>query len=527
MRAGLWLAGAVGSVLLHLGGIFLLGLSVTPELPEQPDLPQTNLTMQTQPVAQQNAIEREVEGRLAETAQGETTKVASAGIRSARAAPLLAKTVSAAALSPQTTAATPQDTSGAPLAAVNAAQASQAAVITPQTTALNTVSMTNNTAPNITPEAQAVQSQDPSAVIVAASDDVGSTSIALPAVAQTTELATAEPQGTELGALSLPAGQAARITPVSIPTAAASPPLTAVPSSSAPTISAPTTTATGTVIAPSSPPAQSFAAIDAPVLSDRIITDSASIAAYQALTEEGGGTELRDALSQTLEQTDCARISASFQPETGTLELRGHVPEDAARGPIVKALQAQMGVEIAVSDELLILPEPQCGALADIASVGLPQSTDQITNDRLIGKDAHVREYRYTAGDRLAFDLVAPDYDAVIYVDYFDAAGQVIHLTPNEFIALKTSAAKSELGIGREIAGEPGLNITIGPPFGQEIAVAFAASRPLYEGLRPTSEPAAPYLEFLKAQISKAREEDETFKGEWVYFFITTQAAIQ
>ena len=161
---------------------------------------------------------------------------------------------------------------------------------------------------------------------------------------------------------------------------------------------------------------------------------------------------------------------------------------------------------------------------SDAADVGLPQSTEQTTNDQLIGETSHARAYEYSQGQRLQFDLVAPDYDAVVYVDYFNANGEVIHLAPNETIALELLSAKSLIKVGAEPLGKPSLNITIGPPYGQEIAVAFAASGPLYDGLRPVVEPAAPYLAFLKDKVAQARAFDPDFKGEWVYFFITTKA---
>ena len=69
---------------------------------------------------------------------------------------------------------------------------------------------------------------------------------------------------------------------------------------------------------------------------------------------------------------------------------------------------------------------------------------------------------------------------------------------------------------------DAGLKLVIGPPYGQEIAVAFAASEPLYEGFRPIQEPAAEYLEWLKVQIELKRSENDDFKGEWVYFFVST-----
>jgi hypothetical protein len=220
----------------------------------------------------------------------------------------------------------------------------------------------------------------------------------------------------------------------------------------------------------------------------------------------------------------CARLQLSFNPETAVLELRGHLPDNGLRAPVLAALQAQMGRDIAVSDQMRLLPRPQCGALSGISTVGLPQSTDQITNPLLLGADAQARVLSYSGGEKLFFDLTAPDYPAYLYVDYFDAAGDVIHLSPNATVALQLAPPKSALRIGTKSAGDPGLQITVGPPYGQEIAVAFAASSPLYAGHRPLIESAPAYLDFLREQIARAKAKDADFKGEWVYFLIETQA---
>jgi hypothetical protein len=65
----------------------------------------------------------------------------------------------------------------------------------------------------------------------------------------------------------------------------------------------------------------------------------------------------------------------------------------------------------------------------------------------------------------------------------------------------------------------------VGPPYGQEIAAAFAASAPLYDGVRPTLEPAVPYLDWLRERVRAVRAGQPDFKGEWVYFFVATSAA--
>ncbi|MDV7143079.1 hypothetical protein R3X27_10330 [Tropicimonas sp. TH_r6] len=255
--------------------------------------------------------------------------------------------------------------------------------------------------------------------------------------------------------------------------------------------------------------------------------DPISMSAIQAFMQpealaQGEGKQLRDGLAALLTDIPCARVQTEFRPETGTLELRGHIPEDGLRGPLLAALQAQMGSSIRVADEMRLLPAPQCGALAGIAAVGLPQSDDQRTNPRVIGENTHVRAYAFREGDPLELELVTPDYEAVVYIDYFDAAGNVIHLQPNETVPLRQEPPASRLTSGIERSDRPFLRSFIAPPFAQEIVVAFAGSEPLYEGLRPIMEPAAPYLAFLTERVTEARAQSPDFKGEWVYFFVET-----
>lgn len=262
---------------------------------------------------------------------------------------------------------------------------------------------------------------------------------------------------------------------------------------------------------------------------DDAVVEAASLNAIQAfmqpsdLMRSGGAhSEVRDGIATVLASVPCARLQATFLPETGQLEVRGHIPQDALRGPVLAALKQQVGNAIPVTDQLLILPRPQCGALSGIADVGLPQSTEQLTNPRVIGASGFAQNYTYFEGQNLTLELVAPDYGSYVYVDFFTADGMVIHLQPNEVVPLEFTVAKSPLTVGKNRGGKPFLELTIGPPYGQEIAAAFASSVVLYRDPRPIQEPAETYLKFLKDQVTEARRMHADFKGEWVYFFIST-----
>ena len=505
MRAPLiWAGGLIGSLVAHGAAFAFLNLSVEPDpTPTQPK-PETQLSMEAYQVDRLDAPEQQAESEAAPEAEGETTDLSQGAIPLSRSE----------AQSPASQAL--QD-AAAPTANLSAS-APAAEVISGSNPAAN--QLTESTpAPSVLAEASAPQA------IIASSQALSTNRIA----------ATSSPAQT-IASISTATEAVQQVVMRQDATTAAEPSGESVASLAAPTEAATQATATGMQTAPATPdapqadqpplPAQFAKASLAWNFGDRVVTDPAAIATIQAFMAPqalDGSEEVRDGLSSLLTSIDCARLSATFIPETGALELRGHVPDNALRAPVLKALQDQIGEGITVTDNLLHLPKPQCGALSGIADVGLPQSTDQLTNKRLIGDNAQAVEYTYSEGQPLTFDLTAPDYDAVVYVDYFDADGQVIHLVPNEIVPLKAYRAKEVVGIER--GDGPKLNITIGPPFGQEIAVAFAASRPLFDEVRPIIEPAAPYLEFLKAKVAEARAADPDFKGEWVYFFITTQPA--
>ncbi|KID07637.1 DUF4384 domain-containing protein [Leisingera sp. ANG1] len=461
----IWALGLAASAVVHAGGAGALLISLTPDpLPQQPT-PESSLNLQAHRIPRSEAVPQAAESEQAPESQAQSQGLAAGSIPQSKAQP---KAPAADTLTPAA--------AKAPAAAPAQAPADRLASAAPAAAALPAAAMA--------PALPLTGTAAPLATVPAAQPDTA----ALPQTA-----------------------------PASQPSPQAQPQATALPG----TAPNPQQTPPATPDAPRIKAALAFQGGSGDI-------DPVSLAAFQSFMQPGDavaeGDPLRDGVSGILAAVPCARLQVAFVPETATLEVRGHLPEDGLRSPVLAALQAQMGADITVSDQMRLLPRPQCGALAGISNVGLPQSTDQITNPLLVGSDAHARVLDYSGGERLFFDLTAPDYPAYVYVDYFDAGGAVLHLSPNELVPLAEAAPKTALRVGAKEAGDPGLQITVAPPYGQEIAVAFAASHPLYDSLRPLSEPAEPYLEFLRAQVAAARAEHADFKGEWVYFLITTHA---
>lgn len=273
------------------------------------------------------------------------------------------------------------------------------------------------------------------------------------------------------------------------------------------------------------PSVRSFAALGwTGAASDKF--DAVSLSAVQSfmrpLDAESQSGFARERIGDALSDIPCSRLQATFQPETGKLELRGHIPDAKYQAPILEAMRKQMGSSIPVTANLMILPEPQCDILSQIQVLGLPQSADQIRDPLAVGADTQVYTFEYALGDRVIVHMSSPEYPAYVYVDFFDVDDRVLHLRPNQSEAVELHPPNTPLAIGADRPGTSSVQLYVQPPFGQELVVAYASSVPLYEGLRETIEPADLYLEFMRTRIAEIRAADPNHKGEWVYMFVLT-----
>lgn len=524
-RVGLWVAGAAGSILAHGVLLGVLIVALRPEPVTEQTMPTSELEIDAYQLDRTQAQERRPIAEAADAQQPDGAKVAADTIPKSTASAVQAPAdqVAPSAAQPDRLAAEPAHTDVMPaaiqtperLARVTRSEPAVPQAIVTSTALASTAIPTAATASRVTPTPTSLAVAEIPAV--AAAIAVAAAPAVVPQIRPDTATITPAIQTSP----SLPHIQTAAARVQQLVVTAPSVPQTAPNTQSAPRAEV---TAQPAASAPAD--GQKLkAALAFSGASDGDV-DPVSLAAFQSFMQPGDiqadADPLRDGVSALLAQVPCSRLQVGFDPDTATLQVNGHIPEGDLRAPVLATLKAQMGSDITVSDNILILPRPQCGALSGIGSVGLPQSTDQITNPLLIGADTHARVLDFVRDDRLYFDLSAPDYDAYVYVDYFDAGGDVLHLSPNNQSPLQLTAAETAFRVGARQDGDAGLQIFIGPPYGQEIAVAFAASEPLYDGVRPIVEPAAPYLEWLKSRVTAARARHPDFKGEWVYFFVTT-----
>lgn len=541
-----WAAGITASVAAHvaLAGFLLLGSA--PEPLEADPQPSGKIRMEAYEVSETKAAAKENRGDETETTEAESENLNQGAVRSERAQAVQAESEIATAQEPDAmkpTAIEPPSNVVAPIdseeTVVAATQASGAE--TPALFAQGAVvaasSLQSEIADAVVAQTQTVQPQQvsqPAQQSVAAKSAtlVAAIAPAAPAIkaaeAESISLSSANAPAETLAPTAPRAGPVAaspiigensgQIAPDAPLAEASAPPATPVTQSDAANASQ--------QLASAEPQTESLLAVTSFAGNGGAPFDPVSLAAVASFMRPSdtadSATSARDGISQLLSQIPCARVAATFIPETGELELRGHVPSGDMRGPIVDAIRAQLGGSIPVSGSMLVLPEPQCNVLDSLEDIGLPQSVDQANDALQVGASTQLVTLEYGEGQIVEIPIRGSEFASYIYLDFFQIDGNVFHMLPNQYTPLELMQPDVE----RKIGDDPnGLTLIVQPPFGMELVVAYTSSEPLYDGVREIVEPAEAYLAFMQGRIAELRAENDDYKGEWVYMFVQTYAA--
>ena len=540
MKAALfWTMGLTASLGAHAALFAFLALATEPDPLIAEPAQSGKIKMTSYEVPQSKAAPQDAKGdaQSPDEALGQSLGQGPVRTESAAAQPLPQSAQSAEApTSERPTALTPDNTSIAEIrdeAVVEASSASGA-----PTPALRAEGAQAKAAP---PPSETLASSTPPPVASAMAPTGAQVSASL-AVAPAQ--AALSPTGAALAAASAPATQA-QTTPlpatVLASASAEAPPVGplapnagALPASSLITEASAQISADGTTAAAKAPPAQPALSRtpDAPTISAATgwsgdtTFDPTSLAAIQSFMQPLDASQRadtpRDAISQLLASVPCARLAATFIPETGTLELRGHIPDDSIRAPILTAIRQQLGESIPVGGSMIVLPSPQCDVLSRLENLGLPQSTKQALDPKELGAVTQLTTFEYGEGERVIIRMKSYDFPAYVYVDFFDVDGNVLHLRPNQWEPLQYYEPGANITVGDDGSGQPAIQLIVRPPFGRELAVAYASSEPIYDGLRDTIEPAEPYLAYLRGRIAELKSQHADYKGDWVYMFVET-----
>jgi eukaryotic-like serine/threonine-protein kinase len=197
-------------------------------------------------------------------------------------------------------------------------------------------------------------------------------------------------------------------------------------------------------------------------------------------------------VTAALSGVPCAALAPSVRGHA--MRVEGFLPRSygqARLGKLLAAIPGASSVDLALQE----IDDKQCPLLSALGPYW--------TAHRMAGGGGTLRLNRpgggtgLAQGDPLMVEVTAPTYQSYVAVDYFQLDGNVVHLLPN----LRARDNLRPAG-QRSILGGQG-EWLIGPPFGNEMLVLVASPVPLFDGLRPETEPAAAYLKALQKEMAR------------------------
>ncbi|MEM8597501.1 MAG: hypothetical protein AAGF76_13665 [Pseudomonadota bacterium] len=552
-RTGRWPIAVLASLAVHGLAVLIFSLAPPPELPASDQGREAALGFASEPVPVSTARQADAVGSEASPAAPKASRLADGVVASARASPLAPEGAAAAALDATAGSSALQAArlggravpAAVPdIAPVGEAARSETAVALARPAATAAVAASSLVAPSAarvatpSPEASAIAASQ-----LSASRITGQRAEATVVAAAIVAIPAAEPRAAEPLALTArPSPGDARVAAPSAPDATRAPAQSAAGARADPAEARGTVAgrlaAAGPAAARAEPETAGLRAAETAALAtpapsgltwiggtDREL-DARSLATIGAFLGPDAlreGAPVRDGIAGFLAAAPCSRMFAAFDPKIGAMALRGHVPSAPLGREMGAGLAAMIGGAIDVQADLFVLPEPQCGVLGALDAAGLPQSTEQQNDPLVVGEAVQAGIVQLYGGDRLSLTLEAPDYEALVYVDFYDSSGQVIHVVPHAAVPLRRHAPGSQLVIGGDNPDFASLALKIVPPFGRDLAVAIAVNRPLPAEPRPAVEPAGPYLAWL-AEVLAELQKAPGFRGEWAYVFLDTAA---
>ncbi|MCA8203977.1 serine/threonine-protein kinase [Burkholderia sp. AU33545] len=193
-------------------------------------------------------------------------------------------------------------------------------------------------------------------------------------------------------------------------------------------------------------------------------------------------------VTAALSRIPCSALDASVQDHV--LQVRGYTEAGVGIGRVRTAISGMAGGQTANLDV-----RPVDAHNCEIVSALAPywrsnRAASHAASIRTRAPDAHLAE-----GNPLVIDITTPGYDSYVNVDYYVLNGSVVHLVPSNRERDNQAPPNYAATIGS--MGE----WVIGKPFGTEMIVLLVTPAPLFDGMRPPSEPRAAYLAAIERQL--------------------------
>ncbi len=205
---------------------------------------------------------------------------------------------------------------------------------------------------------------------------------------------------------------------------------------------------------------------------------------------------------------ECAAVDASFGSDR-SVRLTGYVSSEQDRDRLRQSLARIAGLGAVDATELEVAPRPTCELLQVLAPYsGAGSSAAPGLEITTADRNTVLRE-----GDALTLDIFLPPSARYLYLGYVQHDGRVGYITtmPVQKWAEDTGAIRYDTGF------------QISAPFGREMIVAVASTKPLFDEPRPAYEPAADYIKTLQQRLGLLQASGPAGSVATSHLFITTQ----
>ncbi|KVU75669.1 serine/threonine protein kinase [Burkholderia ubonensis] len=196
------------------------------------------------------------------------------------------------------------------------------------------------------------------------------------------------------------------------------------------------------------------------------------------------------AVMAALARIPCSALDASVQDHV--LQVRGFVESGVGVARVRTALGGMPGGQAANLD-VRPIDAHNCEVVTALA----PYWRSNRASPHTASIRTRAPDARLTEGNPLVIDITTPGYDSYVNVDYYVLNGSVVHLVPSSHARDNQAPPNYSATIGS--MGD----WVIGKPFGTEMIVLLVTPAPLFDGMRPPSEPRAAYLAAIDRQLKQ------------------------
>jgi eukaryotic-like serine/threonine-protein kinase len=195
-------------------------------------------------------------------------------------------------------------------------------------------------------------------------------------------------------------------------------------------------------------------------------------------------------LGPLLARLPCSALAAKIDGRA--VQVRGFVPQRDGVAKLKETVGALPGVGALYTDVREVGAD-KC----DVIDAYAPYWTRNWQAGHVAGIQTRAAGGQLTEGDPLVVDVTTPGYDSYVYVDYYVLDGSVVHMVPGP----RAKANQAPPHYTASIGG--GGDWIVSKPFGPELVVLLISPVPLFDTLRPESEPRADYLRALDTRLKQ------------------------